>query len=399
MNNEKVVNEKRAFNWSILSTYRNEIFGASIIGIIILHYVLPLAKLNLPGALEYVVQFYSDMVGATGVEVFLFLSGMGLCFSMNKDSNVLRFYKRRFTRLLIPYAIWGGLYWIVKDMILFDLGFKRVLYDFFFISFWRDGCVNLWFIGFIILMYLVYPFIYFCFRKDNKYRKLLFVLSLIFSYLVIERLQVITPNFFANTKFAFFRVPIFLFGSYYGQKIYDKEKFNFLDVMLVISGWVLNTMLVLSYRANIFTFMRRINTEYIKGIYAFGMVVVIAIVFNYAKKTIINTFLIAVGALSLELYMTHVNVRRVMILQGFRLENPLWYGVCILVAIVASILLHKICELINVLMSRRKIYRGLERGLQRELAKETDNREANAKVSNIDDDEIVIPVYRTHTYK
>ena len=361
--NEKVVNEKRNFDWSILSTYRNEIFGVSIIGIMIFHYVNPLANLNLPRAIKYVVHFFNDMVGATGVEVFLFLSGMGLCFSMNKDSNVLRFYKRRFTRLLIPYAIWGGFYWILKDMIFFDLGFKRVLYDFFFISFWRDGCVNLWFIAFIILMYLVYPFIYYCFKKDNKYRTLLFILSLIFSYLVIERLQVIAPNFFANTKFAFFRVPIFLLGSYYGQKIYDKEKFNVIDVILVISGWVLNVLLVLCYRANIFTFMRKINSEYIKDIYAFGIVVVLAIIFNYARKTVINIFLIVVGALSLELYMTHVNIRRVMSLQGFRLENPFWYGVCILIAIVASIALNKLCKLIDAFLLKKKTYKGLKKRL------------------------------------
>lgn len=351
--NNKQDKVKKEINWSVLSTYRNEIFGLSIIGIIILHYVLGLAKLNLPGIAGYAVNLYCEIIGSTGVEVFLFLSGMGLCFSMNKDSNVLRFYTRRFRRLLIPYAIWGGFYWIYKDLFLYNFGKKRVLYDFFFVSFWRDGCVNLWFIAFIILMYMVYPLVYFCFRKENKYRKLLFVLSIVFCIFVIEWMQIKTPNFFDNTKFASFRVPIFLFGAYYGQKIYDKEKFNVMDAILAVSGLVLNTIYVISRHSSLFTFIQKIDMEYIKGIYSFGIVIVLAILFSLFKKNIINKFLIATGALSLELYMTHVNIRKIMSVKGYNLASPLWYGVCLILAIIASLILNKICKLIDKLITEK----------------------------------------------
>ena len=92
-------------DWSLLSKYRNEIFGLSIIGVIILHYVQILYNMNIGGKVGSFVKGYYYLIGSTGVEIFLFLSGMGLCFSMNKDSNVLRFYNRRFKRLLLPYAI------------------------------------------------------------------------------------------------------------------------------------------------------------------------------------------------------------------------------------------------------------------------------------------------------
>lgn len=182
-------------DWSLLSMYRNEIFGLSIVGIIILHYVQILYNMNVGGRVGNLVKGYYNFIGSTGVEIFLFLSGMGLCFSMNKDSNIWRFYGRRFKRLLLPYTIWGGLFWIVKDMVLCKMGFGRVLYDFFFISFWRYGTSSLWFIAFIILAYMLYPMIHWCFRKENKFRTVLFILSLVICVLMVNWMKVKTRTF------------------------------------------------------------------------------------------------------------------------------------------------------------------------------------------------------------
>ena len=42
-------------------------------------------------------------VGAIGVDVFLFLSGMGLYYAMRKQPPLRVFYKNRLKRILIPY--------------------------------------------------------------------------------------------------------------------------------------------------------------------------------------------------------------------------------------------------------------------------------------------------------
>ena len=37
-------------------------------------------------------KLYNTFIGSVGVEFFVFLSGVGLYFSMSKDSNILHFF-------------------------------------------------------------------------------------------------------------------------------------------------------------------------------------------------------------------------------------------------------------------------------------------------------------------
>lgn len=340
-------------DWSLLSTYRNEIFGLSIVGIIILHYVQILYNMRVGGSIGTLVKWYYYLIGSTGVEIFLFLSGMGLCFSMNKDSNVFRFYSRRFKRLLLPYAIWGGLFWIIKDMVFFKMGFGRVLYDFFFISFWREGTSSLWFVAFIILAYLLYPIIHWCFRKENKFRTGWFILSLVVCVLLVKWIKVNAPYFYVNTKLATYRGPIFLFGAYYGQKIFAKEKFNIGDKLLVLMGLIANGLFIAN-RYYPMSFMKYIDVEYIKCLYSISLVVLIALALGYIKKTVVNNALISIGSLSLELYMTHVNIRKIMLLIGYELDKIWMYAICIILSVYASIMISRICKAINNLSFARQ---------------------------------------------
>lgn len=65
------------------------------------------------GILYDIASVYNLIFGSIGVEIFLFLSGMGLFFSMRKNENVLCFYKKRLKRLSVPYVLIGGIYWII----------------------------------------------------------------------------------------------------------------------------------------------------------------------------------------------------------------------------------------------------------------------------------------------
>lgn len=342
-------------NWSILSKYRNEIYGLSIIGIIVLHFFQNLHKANVAGLGKVATSVYYDVVGSVGVDIFLFLSGMGLYFSLNKDSNVLRFYGRRLQRLLLTYTIWGGTFWIIRDIVLLQLGIKRFLYDFFFLSFWNDGVSSLWFIGFIIPMYLVYPMVHLIFSKKNKYRTFMFIEMLIVCVMTIDWMKVHTPNFYADAKLAIYRVPIFLFGAYYANKIYEKKEFSAGDKILVITGLMGNLLLIISKSYPI-KFMKYIDIEYIKCLYAISMVIVIAFILELINSRGINYVLASSGALSLELYMTHVNIRNIMTYMGFELSELWLYITCVLLSVACSIILSNICRGILYLFSsdRRK---------------------------------------------
>ena len=61
---------------SILSTYRTELFGLSIIWIMMYHSYL--CEISPPVLFRWIA------LGSTGVEIFLFLSGIGLYYSYHK---------------------------------------------------------------------------------------------------------------------------------------------------------------------------------------------------------------------------------------------------------------------------------------------------------------------------
>ncbi len=76
-----------------LSRYRNELKGVAILWVVLFH-----AQLGLEDFL-YQVQ----RIGYGGVDLFFFLSGYGLYYSLEKDADLGRYLKRRGERLLPAY--------------------------------------------------------------------------------------------------------------------------------------------------------------------------------------------------------------------------------------------------------------------------------------------------------
>ena len=102
-------------NLGILSKYRVELMGLAAISIIICHAVGN--NVMMPNSLRWVCGF-----GQNGVDVFLFLSGFGMWYSLenmskNNELNVLMWYRKRFIRLLVPYLIISVPYYLLFCLI------------------------------------------------------------------------------------------------------------------------------------------------------------------------------------------------------------------------------------------------------------------------------------------
>lgn len=89
-------------SWNILSKYRNELYGFSILWIILFH-GLNVKNSSLCKELEVLSGFIKH--GNCGVEIFLFLSGMCLYYSFKNNEKVVQFYIKRLKRILIPFFI------------------------------------------------------------------------------------------------------------------------------------------------------------------------------------------------------------------------------------------------------------------------------------------------------
>lgn len=142
-----------------------------------------LIEAQMAGRLPYDPSLYSNSnvhVASTGVAIFFMLSGMGLMHSFEKSDRIdlRKYYRKRVVRIMIPY-------WIVS-VIFFVVLFKCAVPDWFepwkIIAnvFAQDGYLftlgagtfylgaGEWFMGPLVIMYLIFPLLFYAMRKKPK---------------------------------------------------------------------------------------------------------------------------------------------------------------------------------------------------------------------------------------
>lgn len=132
--------------------------------------------------------FFSQYLhlGDLGVSLFIILSGFSL-FLNNKNENILHFYKKRFLSIYPFYWI----AYIVTSMLIFIV-YQRISiepYHFIYTIIGLDGfllattqtryLIGEWYVGFILLLYIIAPFIFYLINKSYWYIILFFVISIL----------------------------------------------------------------------------------------------------------------------------------------------------------------------------------------------------------------------------
>ena len=184
----------------VISARRPGLFGAAILWIMLFHSSLEIAwePLHLIKATGY-----------AGVDVFLFLSGIGLFYSMEKDPSPVRFYKKRAVRVLLPYllvaVVWECARWVTGACTGAEAAENVLL-----ISYWRRGYPAYWFIAAIVVFYLIYPALYPA-VKGRKYGVWAALLALAFgaAWLLYQN-----QGLFYRISGFVFRIPVFLMGCF-----------------------------------------------------------------------------------------------------------------------------------------------------------------------------------------
>lgn len=206
---------------NVLSTQRSGLFGLSILWIMLFH-----STLTLPGNPLQLVK----TMGYTGVDIFLLLSGMGLYYSMERDSSPLRFWRKRALRVLLPYLIAAGVYELSRCL-LGHQGWGDALQNLTFISLLRKGNLSNWFVAFILLCYLVYPLLY---RAVKSRRRWLWALLLLSGSLLLARLVFLfAPVLFFRIYGLLLRVPVFLVGCFLAPLVKEGRPLRTLPTLLV----------------------------------------------------------------------------------------------------------------------------------------------------------------------
>jgi fucose 4-O-acetylase-like acetyltransferase len=179
------------FDIALVNKFRRELMGFAIIWVMIFHCLSDHIKaLGIP-----VLSFLSKQ-GDLGVELFLFLSGIGLLYSMSKNEAVLPFYRRRINRVIIPWLIISCPYWILKSIIVDHDGAMVFLENWSGVSLWTKGVTTVWYISLIVVLYFLYPFIYRLQKKNSLFIAL--IMGCLFAVNIVMLTTV--PDFYASRE-------------------------------------------------------------------------------------------------------------------------------------------------------------------------------------------------------
>ena len=206
------------FNWNLISRFRAEIMGVAIILVLICHS----DSFSWGGAQALVKQLIPAL--AVGVDIFLFVSGVGLYFSMKKNSNMLSFYKKRFLRVVPEFLIVSvASYAIIDALRKNDFVWSEFLIKVSGIrgAFLKNSGDNgmVWYVILIIIMYAFYPALFSLEKLSEKQRGIAYGIIMAIPIAAELLLAAFVPDVFQKYEIdrMLMRISVFVLGAYMGR--------------------------------------------------------------------------------------------------------------------------------------------------------------------------------------
>ncbi len=282
-----------------ISRYRGELMGTAMLFVILFHVGLPRED----------AFFGLRRMGNIGVDIFLFLSGMGLWFSWTKQPSFRHFYLRRFLRIIPAWLLIASLYYIPDYLNLEITGHRGHSTNFIDLigditinwDFWLHDELTFWYIPAIMFLYLVSPLYMSLIIKHPIYRWLP-VMMIMWCILV----QYVTPIHEAVGHLEIFwsRIPIFFIGINIAAAVKRKETMDGASI------WMIGLMFIMALAASIFLEQEKHGQFPLfleRMLYIPLTVTTILLLNRVFRRTpaAVNKAFKLVGALSLEAYLIH----------------------------------------------------------------------------------------------
>ena len=324
-----------------ISRYRGELMGAAMLFIILFHVQLPRSDMF----------FGLRRMGNIGVDLFLFLSGIGLWFSWMKDregenlrQKTVGFYLRRLLRIYPTWLVMASLFYVGDFMgagkyskNLADLlGDVLVNWDF-----WLHDELTFWYIPATMMLYLLAPPYMELIRRHPVYRWLPVVMVM---WCVI--VQWVTPIHQAVGHLEIFwsRVPIFFIGINMSEAVRSKQS---VDGQAI---WLILLMFGVALSASIFLEQVRHGQFplFVERMLYIPLTVTTVLLLNAVFRHTpqwFNRALSFVGAVSLEIYLIHSHF---VLVHLERLGWSYWpkFFACLAITLPLAWLLNKVIGLI-----------------------------------------------------
>ena len=279
-----------------ISRFRAEQMGAAMLFVILFHV-----------ALDRGDPFYGlRRCGNVGVDIFLFLSGVGLWFSWVKTPDVRRFYRRRLLRIVPTWLVVSTAFYLPDYLgarrfsrsIVDLIGDITINWDF-----WLHDELTFWYVPAIMALYLVAPW-YMRLVQNRPIYRWLPLLMVVWCVMV----QWVLPIHHAVGHLEIFwsRVPIFFIGINFGELVRTRRQLPGESVWLLLLTFLMTfgTCLYLEQvrHGHFPLFVERML--YIP--FTVCTVLVMNRIFRRTPQWVNSAFRF-VGALSLEAYLIHIH--------------------------------------------------------------------------------------------
>ena len=263
--------------------------GVATILIILCH--MPAHGVAMPDGMRAVI-----VHGGAGCDMFLFLSGLGMYYSLHAKKkvgggNLISWYKKRYTRILVPYLlICAPLFGFIAIRDHWTIG--QYVLRLSTISFWSEGW-GLWFMALIIMIYLVTPLLDKLLNKQNKWFWVVLLLLLTW----LSGSIFVPKGIFSNFNFCFCRVPSYLLGYGLASLIIAEKHVKIFPILIVTL-----CLYALSQIINKTTSLS-VSVFWLEGI-----ILLIISVYLIKKTNKISSLKVLnfIGTISLESYCTNV---------------------------------------------------------------------------------------------
>lgn len=271
--------------FSLFSKYRAELMGISIIMLMIFHASNPSIY---PFGYEVKPLKRADI----GVDFFLILSAVGCYFSLSKNADILRFYKKRIIRIIPTFVVCVFLFSLVQ---YYTKGIPLT-------SFWEyvtmlallKGDVAFWYIGNIMVCYFAMPFLY----KLSKYKLVYYIFSASFTLIVFF----LAYKQIGLDPVSLCKFPIFVISILVGKSIYENNTRNYITPRQTF--FALTIVALICY---IFTtiVVRGTLGKYISLIIvSIPLLLWLSVCVSFTP-IFIRRFFSFIGGISLEIYLLH----------------------------------------------------------------------------------------------
>lgn len=279
---------------ALLSKYRMAIMGVAATMIMVFHanWCYDNEKMG----------FLTQIIGIwnCGVDIFLFVSGIGLYYSFSKDENLIDFYSKRFVNVLPISTIIVALYIYIETVVLKARDFQEVFTETLLI-----GHPNpVWYIILIVFLYLAFPLIYSIYKNDTKVTGTYIILACIMIVIFLCYAWVaLDEKSYRHIEISLTRIPSFLIGCLIGKKVKNNVK-SYCWILFFIAAFAFETIKILLPSE-----YNNVSSRFRGSCIGIFLCFLLSAVFDLIHNNKIGRIVIQVanffGKMSLELYLVH----------------------------------------------------------------------------------------------